>query len=98
VHRPCRTDSHPQGCATSGVIPMHDARALLDPATDAVRKLARRGYQLDLDLLSKLVSERSAIIQSGDDLRAESKTVASQVRTAKSAEERASLVERAREL
>src|SRR5579883_3281312 len=77
---------------------MHDARALLDPATDAVRKLARRGYQLDLDLLGKLVSERSATIQAGDDLRAESKTVASQVRSAKSADERESLVERAREL
>jgi seryl-tRNA synthetase len=77
---------------------MHDARALLDPATDAVRKLARRGYQLDLDLLGKLVSERSATIQAGDDLRAESKTVASQVRSAKSTDERESLVERAREL
>lgn len=77
---------------------MHDARALLDPATDAVRKLARRGFQLDLDLLDKLVSERSAAIQAGDDLRAESKTVASQVRAAKSNEEREPLVERARQL
>lgn len=77
---------------------MHDARALLDPATDAVRKLARRGYQLDLDLLGKLVSERSATIQAGDDLRAESKTVANQVRSAKTADEREPLVERAREL
>lgn len=77
---------------------MHDARALLDPATDAVRKLARRGYQLDLDLLGKLVSERSATIQAGDDLRAESKTVANQVRSTKTADEREPLVERAREL
>ena len=27
---------------------MHDPRVLLDPATDAVRKLARRGYALDV--------------------------------------------------
>ena len=77
---------------------MHDARALLDPATDAVRKLARRGYQLDLDLLSKLVSERNAAIHAGDSLRADSKGTASLVRAAKSDEERARLVEQARDL
>ena len=35
---------------------MHDPRVLLDPATDAVRRLARRGYQLDLDQLGSLLS------------------------------------------
>jgi len=58
------------------------ARALLDPATDAVRKLARRGYQLDLDLLSKLVSERNAAIHAGDSLRADAKGTANLVRAA----------------
>jgi seryl-tRNA synthetase len=27
---------------------MHDPRVLLEPSTDAVRKLARRGYTLDV--------------------------------------------------
>lgn len=77
---------------------MHDARALLDPATEAVRKLARRGCHLDLDLVGKLLSQRNAAIQSGDELRRESKQLADQVKQATSNDERAPLVERARDL
>ena len=51
---------------------MHDPRVLLDPATDAVRKLARRGYALDVATLEKLLSARNAAIQRGDEARAES--------------------------
>ena len=76
---------------------MHDPRVLLDPATDAVRKLARRGYALDVAALEKLLSGRNAAIQRGDEARAESKRVAQSVKGA-SAEERPALVERAREL
>ncbi|GEL22187.1 serine--tRNA ligase [Pseudonocardia sulfidoxydans NBRC 16205] len=76
---------------------MHDPRVLLDPATDAVRKLARRGYSLDLAELEKLLSGRNSAIQRGDEARAESKRVATSVKGA-SAEERPALVERAREL
>ncbi len=76
---------------------MHDPRVLLDPATDAVRKLARRGYALDVSALEKLLSGRNAAIQRGDEARAEAKRVAQSVKGA-SAEERPALVERAREL
>ena len=76
---------------------MHDPRVLLDPATDAVRKLARRGYALDVSAVDKLLSGRNAAIQRGDEARAEAKRVAQSVKGA-SAEERPALVERAREL
>ena len=76
---------------------MHDPRVLLDLATDAVRKLARRGYSLDLAELEKLLSGRNSAIQRGDEARAESKRVATSVKGA-SAEERPALVERARDL
>jgi seryl-tRNA synthetase len=76
---------------------MHDPRVLLDPATDAVRKLARRGFHLDTTALEKLLSGRNAAIQRGDESRAESKRLASAVKGA-SPEERPALVERAREL
>ena len=76
---------------------MHDPRVLLDPATDAVRKLARRGYPLDVAELEKLLSGRNSAIQRGDEARAESKRVATSVKGA-SAEERPALVERARDL
>jgi seryl-tRNA synthetase len=61
---------------------MHDPRALLDPGAAAVRRLARRGYTLDLSGLEDLVSRRSKSIQKGDELRAESKRVAQDVQTA----------------
>ena len=76
---------------------MHDPRVLLDPATDAVRRLARRGYALDLTALEKLLAARNAAIHRGDEARAESKRTATSVRSA-SPDERPVLVERAREL
>lgn len=76
---------------------MHDPRVLLDPATDAVRKLARKGYAVDLSALDKLLSGRNAAIQRGDEARGEAKRVAQSVKGA-SPDERPALVERAREL
>ncbi|HWM56587.1 MAG TPA: serine--tRNA ligase, partial [Pseudonocardia sp.] len=76
---------------------MHDPRVLLDPATEAVRRLARRGYTLDISALDKLLTSRNAAIQRGDEARAESKRVATEVKGA-DAQTRPGLVERAREL
>ncbi|GAA3246872.1 serine--tRNA ligase [Pseudonocardia petroleophila] len=76
---------------------MHDPRVLLDPATDAVRKLGRRGFALDVTALEKLLAARNSAIGRGDDARGESKRVATSVKGA-SPEERPALVERAREL
>jgi seryl-tRNA synthetase len=76
---------------------MHDPRVLLDPATDAVRKLARRGFALDLASLEKLLAGRNSAIQRGDEARAESKRVATAVKGA-DPDERGALVARAREL
>ncbi len=76
---------------------MHDPRVLLEPATDAVRKLARRGFTLDVESLEKLLATRNAAIGRGDDARGESKRVATSVKGA-SPEGRPALVERAREL
>jgi seryl-tRNA synthetase len=61
---------------------MHDARHLLDPATDAVRRLGRRGYRLDVDRLSSLVSSRSRTTQATDNARAEAKKLAAAVNAA----------------
>jgi len=49
---------------------MHDARALLDPGTEAVRRFARRGYQFDPVAVEALLSRRNASIKQADDLRA----------------------------
>jgi seryl-tRNA synthetase len=76
---------------------MHDPRVLLDPATEAVRRLARKGYALDTSALEALLSGRNSAIQRGDEARAESKRVAQSVKGA-SPDERPALVERAREL
>jgi seryl-tRNA synthetase len=76
---------------------MHDPRVLLDPATDAVRKLARRGFALDVIFLEKLLAARNAAIQRGDEARAEAKRIATAVKGAEP-EERDALVARAREL
>jgi Seryl-tRNA synthetase len=76
---------------------MHDPRVLLDPATDAVRKLARRGFALDLASLEKLLAARNSAIQRGDDARAEAKRIATAVKGA-DPDERAALVARARDL
>ncbi|MGH3754131.1 MAG: serine--tRNA ligase [Pseudonocardiaceae bacterium] len=78
---------------------MHDPRVLLDPATEAVRKLARRGYQLDLEQLGKLLTQRRSVIQRVDQARAESKQVASEVQaTARAGADVTELRERARGL
>ncbi|MFF8813751.1 serine--tRNA ligase [Streptomyces pactum] len=78
---------------------MHDARALIDMGAEAVRRLARRGYSLDLSELESLQSRRNQNIRSADELRAESKRVASEVqRTAKEGGDISALKERAREL
>ncbi|TDV50794.1 serine--tRNA ligase [Actinophytocola oryzae] len=58
---------------------MHDPRVLLDPATDAVRKLARRGFNLDLPALDKLFSQRTALVGQADESRAESNRLAREV-------------------
>ncbi len=58
---------------------MHDPRVLLDPATDAVRKLARRGYTLDLAALEKLFTQRTTVIGETDESRAEANRVAKEV-------------------
>ena len=76
---------------------MHDPRVLLDPATDAVRRLARRGFALDVTTLEKVLGARNAAIHRGDEARAESKRTATAVRSA-APQERPALVERAREL
>jgi len=76
---------------------MHDPRVLLDPATDAVRRLTRRGFALDVATLDKLLSGRNSAIRRADEARAEAKRVATSVKGA-SADERPARVERAREL
>jgi seryl-tRNA synthetase len=78
---------------------MHDARALLEMGADAVRRLARRGYSLDLSALESLQSRRNQNIRSADELRAESKRVAGEVQqTAKQGGDISKLKERAREI
>jgi seryl-tRNA synthetase len=78
---------------------MHDPRALLDPGTDAVRRLARRGYTLDVSALEDLLSRRNKSIQQGDELRAESNQIAQEVqRTARDRSDVSALVARGREL
>ena len=58
---------------------MHDARTLIELGDEAVRRLARRGYALDLAGLEALSARRSSSIARADDLRAESKRVAGEV-------------------
>lgn len=78
---------------------MHDPRALLDLGEDAVRRLARRGYTLDLSTLEDLLSRRNKSIRRADELRAESKRVASEVaKAARSGDDTEALKDRAREL
>src|SRR6478609_896698 len=78
---------------------MHDPRVLLDPATEAVRKLARRGYELDLGQLDKLLTQRTSAIQRIDNARGEGKQVANQVQAkARAGEDVVELRERARAL
>ncbi|GGM90817.1 serine--tRNA ligase [Streptomyces fuscichromogenes] len=78
---------------------MHDARALLEMGAEAVRRLGRRGYSLDLSALESLQSRRNQNIRSADELRAESKRVAGEVQqTAKQGGDILKLKERAREI
>lgn len=78
---------------------MHDPRQLLDPETDAAAKLRRRGYVLDTDRLSKLVSRRSEVISEGDQARAQSKKSAAEVQAAaRRGEDITGLREQARQL
>ena len=76
---------------------MHDPKVLLDPATEAVRKLARRGYTLDVERLRSQLTERNGAIQSADTARAESKQLAAAVNiAARKGEPTEELTERAR--
>ena len=78
---------------------MHDARLLLDPTTDAKRRLARRGLDLDLGQVEELLAARNSAIGAGDGARAEAKRTASQVQAAaRRGEDTAELVARARAL
>lgn len=78
---------------------MHDPRVLLDPATDAERKLARRGYTLNLGLLETLFTEHKVAVRRGDEARTEAKQVAALVQQTAGADgDVASLRVRARKL
>ncbi|MBB6174494.1 seryl-tRNA synthetase [Nocardiopsis mwathae] len=78
---------------------MHDARALIDMGAEAVRKLARRGYSLDISALDSLQSRRNHNIRTADELRAESKRVAKEVgQVARSGGDAGELKERARKI
>lgn len=61
---------------------MHDAKILLQQGEHATADLARRGYRLDLDEVSGLLAARNSAISRADDLRAESKRLATQVQAA----------------
>jgi seryl-tRNA synthetase len=78
---------------------MHDARTLLDLGEEAVRRLARRGYTLDLTTIEDLFARRNSSIRSADELRAESKKVAKEVgRVTRAGGDASALKERARQL
>jgi seryl-tRNA synthetase len=78
---------------------MHDARTLLDLGDEAVRRLERRGYSLDLATIEDLFTRRNSSIKSVDEMRVESKRVAAEVgKTAKAGGDASELKERAREL
>lgn len=78
---------------------MHDPRALLDMGADAVRRLARRGYTLDLARLEELFSWRTSSITAADELRAESNRVTQEVQqAARQGGDVSGLKERARRL
>ncbi|MFF4778975.1 serine--tRNA ligase [Microtetraspora fusca] len=78
---------------------MHDSRALLEMGAEAVRRLARRGYTLDLARLEELSSRRLKSVQSADELRAESNRVAQEVpKVVRAGGDASELKERARQL
>jgi seryl-tRNA synthetase len=78
---------------------MHDPRALLDMGADAVRRLGRRGYTLDLARLEELFSRRTSGITTANELRAESNRVTQDVqRAARQGTDVSGSKERARQL
>jgi seryl-tRNA synthetase len=78
---------------------MHDARTLIDLGDEAVRRLARRGYQLDLVTIEDLFTRRNISITSANELRAESNQVAQEVgKAARTGGDATALKERARQL
>jgi len=78
---------------------MHDPRALLDMGADAVRRLARRGYTLDLARLEELFSRRTSSITTANELRVESNRVTQDVQQgARQGMDVSGLKERARQL
>jgi seryl-tRNA synthetase len=78
---------------------MHDPRALLDTGADAVRRLARRGYPLDLARLRELSSRRTSSITTANELRAESNRLTQDVQqAARQGADVSGLKERARQL
>ena len=78
---------------------MHDPRVLLDMGADAVRRLARRGYILDLARLEELFSRRTSSITAANELRAASNRVTQEIQqAARQGEDVSALKERAREL
>src|SRR5699024_8478610 len=78
---------------------MHGARSLLDLGDEAVRRLARRGYHLDLTALEALTSRRSSGIRRVEESGAESKRVAAEVgKAAKGGGDATELKEQARQL
>lgn len=78
---------------------MHDARSLLNAGEDAVNRLARRGYMLDLATIEDLVVRRNSLIHSSDELRAESRRVAAEVaKLVRAGNEPSGLKEHARQL
>ena len=78
---------------------MHDARTLLDLGDEAVRRLARRGFTLDLSCIEELFTRRNSLIKRADDLRAESKQLAQEVASvAKAGGDASKPRQRAREL
>jgi seryl-tRNA synthetase len=81
------------------LLPMHDTRTLLELGDEAVRRLARRGYSLDLGTIEDLFSRRNAAIGSAEELRSESKRVAAEVgKRAKAGEDVTELKDHARDL
>jgi seryl-tRNA synthetase len=78
---------------------MHDARTLLDLGDEAVRRLERRGYTLDLAKVRELFAGRNSAISRAEEFRAESNKIAAEVgRAAKAGGDSSALKERAREL
>lgn len=86
-----------RGAPPEDEVPMHDPRMLLEPTLEATRRLARRGYHLDLEFVDRMLAQRTAVVQACDTLRAAVRTTAEQVRRSGDAE-RQGLVNRARAL